>query len=322
MSGTPAIDVLVTVYNGERFLAQTIESVISQSFSNWRLIIVDDLSTDRTPQIIKHYAEIDTRIISLKGEHKGVAAAANIGLKAVTAPLVARLDADDVCLPSRLQVQYDFLNANSDITAVGSNVYLIDENNKRLRRRTAARGWRNIENILKTRNCMCHPSSMIRTAALKQIKGYREKFKNSLDYDLWLRLSEIGRIENVSQDLLLYRRHSEQISSNNNAHRQTIYSVAAVTDYFLRKYQRNNNDQTQIDERNPKDIAEKLSSLYKCLVSPDDIASLNRHAIRLLRYARALDPNTRKTLQKSINPHLKVRQRLKHWFYQYISTNY
>ncbi len=205
---------------------------------------MDDMSTDKTPQIIQHYSEIDSRIISLKGKHQGVAAAANIGLDAITAPLVARLDADDVCLPNRLQIQYDYLKANPDLTAVGSDVYLIDENNRRLRRRKAAQGWQNIQNILKTRNCMCHPSSMIRTAVLKNIGGYREKFKNSLDYDLWLRLSEVGRIDNISQDLLLYRRHSEQISSNNNAHRQTIYSVGAVTDFFY----------ANIAQKNPKQI--------------------------------------------------------------------
>jgi len=314
MSGTPAIDVLVTVYNGERFLAQTIESVINQSFSNWRLIIVDDLSTDRTPQIIKHYAEIDTRIISLKGEHKGVAAAANIGLKAVTAPLVARLDADDVCLPSRLQVQCDFLKSNPEITAVGSDVYLIDENNNRLRRRTAARGWHNIQNILKTRNCMCHPSSMIRTAALKQIKGYREKFKNSLDYDLWLRLSEIGRIENVSQDLLLYRRHSEQISSNNNAHRQTIYSVGAVTDFFLRKYCPTESE-TNIDVNSPDDIAQKLMTLYSSKTIHEELRILNRHAIRLLRHASNLSSPIKKQLVLTIKPHLIFKQKLKMLLY-------
>jgi glycosyltransferase involved in cell wall biosynthesis len=320
MSGTSAIDVLLTVYNGERFIEQTIESVINQSFSDWRLIIVDDLSTDSTPQIIQSYADADSRITLLKGNHKGVAAAANIGLEAVTAPLVARLDADDVCLPDRLQIQYDYLKANPDISAVGSDVILVDENNHRLRHRRAPTGWENIENILKTRNRMCHPSSMIRTDTLRKIGGYRNKFKNSLDYDLWLRISEVGKIDNISLDLLLYRRHSSQISASNNAHRQTIYSVAAVTDYFLRRYQ-NNDDLTQIDECDPKDIAEKLASLYQYPLSSDDITALNRHAIRLLRHARVLDPGARNTLKKAIKPHLTFRQLLKLWFYQNISAH-
>jgi glycosyltransferase involved in cell wall biosynthesis len=314
MSGSSAIDVLVTVYNGERFLEQTIESVISQSFSDWRLLIVDDMSTDKTPQIIQHYSEIDSRIISLKGKHQGVAAAANIGLDAITAPLVARLDADDVCLPNRLQIQYDYLKANPDLTAVGSDVYLIDENNRRLRRRKAAQGWQNIQNILKTRNCMCHPSSMIRTAVLKNIGGYREKFKNSLDYDLWLRLSEVGRIDNISQDLLLYRRHSEQISSNNNAHRQTIYSVGAVTDFFLRKYCPKE-PETNIDINNPDDIAQKLITLYASITIHLELRILNRHAIRLLRHASNLSSPIKKQLVLTIKPYLTVKQKLKMLLY-------
>jgi len=317
MSGTPAIDVLVTVYNGERFLAQTIESVINQSFSNWRLIIVDDLSTDRTPQIIKHYAGIETRIISLKGEHKGVAAAANIGLKAVTAPLVARLDADDVCVPERLQVQLNYMQQHPDVLAVGSYVYLIDENNKRLRRRTAPTEWASIEETLKTRNCMCHPSSIIRTSALRKIGGYRSKFRNSLDYDLWLRVSEIGKIENIPQDLLLYRRHSSQISSSNNAHRQTLYSVGAVTDYFLRKY-RLADTETLFDEESPDDIANKLVSLHESEVSAGDRHCLNRHAIRFLRRVNKLSQNSEKDLRDAIRPHLTLHQRIKLWVYDTI----
>lgn len=312
---TPAIDVLVTVYNGERFIAQTIDSVIGQTFQDWRLIIVDDLSTDRTEEIIRSYASRDPRILLIKGEHKGIAAAANIGLRAVTAPLVARLDGDDIALPERLQIQYDFLLAHPDVLAVGSDVYLIDENNKRLRRRKAPVGWQKIQGILQTRNCMCHPSATIRTSALRQIGGYRDKFRNSLDYDLWLRISEIGKIENIAQDLLLYRRHASQVSASGNAHRQTIYSVGAATDHFLKKYGQTDIE-CQVDESNNDDIAHKLTLLYRSNVASDDLRALNRHAIRLLRYARHLSPAARESLTAAAGAFFSVAERFKFALYR------
>lgn len=319
-NGTPAIDVLVTVYNGERFIAQTIDSVIGQTFHDWRLIIVDDMSTDRTEEIIRSYAAGDPRILLIKGEHKGIAAAANIGLRAVTAPLVARLDGDDVALPERLQIQYDFLQAHPDVLAVGSDVYLIDENNKRLRRRKAPVGWQKIQGILQTRNCMCHPSATIRTSALRQIGGYRDKFRNSLDYDLWLRISEIGKIENIAQDLLLYRRHASQVSASGNAHRQTIYSVGAATDHFLRKYGFSDRE-CRINESDNDDIAGNLLLLYHSSISREDLPALNRHAIRLLRYARGLSPITRRLLGNTIKQFLTLRERFKLSLYQLLGRS-
>lgn len=314
-TGLPAIDVLVTVYNGERFISQTIDSVISQTFGNWRLIIVDDLSTDRTEEIVRNYAQHEPRIVLIKGEHKGIAAAANIGLNEVRAPLVARLDADDVALPERLQIQYDFLEAHPDVLAVGSDVYLIDENNKRLRRRRAPVGWQKIQDILKMRNCMCHPSATIRTSALRKIGGYRDKFRNSLDYDLWLRISEIGKIENIPQDLLLYRRHASQVSASGNAHRQTIYSVGAATDHFLRKYGFSDHE-CRINESDNDDIAENLLRLYGSTIVPKDLPALNRHAIRLLRYARGLSPNARRRLGNTTKQFLTIPERIKFTAYQ------
>lgn len=319
MSDAPAVDVLITVYNGERFIGQTIDSVIKQTFSDWRLIVVDDLSTDGSVEIVRQHAETDPRIVLLQGPQQGIAAAANIGLEAVQAPLVARLDADDVCLPERLQVQYDFLQQHPEVLAVGSDVYLVDENNKRLRRREAPTGWQTIEQTLKTRNCMCHPSAMIRTQALHEIGGYREKFRNSLDYDLWLRLSEIGRIENIPRDLLLYRRHAAQISSSANAHRQTLYSVGAITDYFLRKYQ-SADGETRIDENSPDDVADKLARLYSNEISAEDIRHLNRHAIRLLHHVRRLSADSEDRLRAVIRPRLTLHQRAKLWLYDRMKT--
>lgn len=309
-----AVDILMPVYNSERYITQSINSVLAQSFSDWRLIIVDDLSTDSTQQIVLSYAATDPRIVVLTGEHRGIAAAINLALEEVTAEFVARLDGDDIATKNRLAVQYEFLQSHRDVVVVGSNAILIDEQGKPLKRRTSPSGWKKIHNILKTRNCICHPATMIRTSALRQIGGYRDKFRTSQDYDLWLRISELGKIENISQDLLLYRRHSSQVSNSKNAHRQTLYSVGAAIDFFLRKYGFVETE-TIINEHQCDDLAYKLISLYERTPSKEDVPCLNRHAIRLVRYAETLSPNARRKLQQTIRPFLTPQQHLKSWLY-------
>jgi len=308
------VDVLMTVYNGERFIAQAVESIQTQSMRDWRLIVVDDCSTDSTPDILASCASRDPRLRILKGEHKGIAAAANIGLSAVTAPLVARIDSDDIAAPSRLETQVQYMLQNPSIAAVGSYVRLIDPENRRLGLRTAPTDPAEIEVTLKTRNCMCHPSAMIRTEAMRKINGYRSKFHNSLDYDLWLRLLDVGQISNQAQELLLYRRHPSQVSAKGNTHRQTLYSVGAAIDYFFRRYGVVDRESV-IDEKNNDNLSNCLRDVYRLSLSAADRRAVNRHSIRLLRHARALSRSARDDLVKTMLPNLSIAERLKHQLY-------
>ena len=312
------VDVLMTVYNGERFIAQTIRSIQAQTIDEWRLIVVDDCSTDTTLEILATFSAEDPRIVVCKGAHKGIAAAANVGLTEVAAPLLARIDADDVAIANRLETQRNYLLANPDVVAVGSYVRLIDSQNKRLGLRKAPTNPADIEAMLKTRNVMCHPSSMMRTDALRRIGGYRPKFHNSLDYDLWLRLSEIGEISNQPLELLLYRRHANQVSASANSHRQTLYSVGAAIDYFFRRYGRIERE-SLIDESNNDDLANCLQEIYNLELSPADRSAVNRHAIRLLRYAKFLSNDARHSLVGAMLPNLSLTERLKHHLYRALS---
>ncbi len=313
-TSAPDIDVLITVYNGDRFISRTIQSVIDQTFSNWRLIVVDDRSTDDTARIVAAYAARDSRISLIEGRHLGIAAAANVGLARVMADYVARLDADDIAAPGRLATQFAFLQSHPGVVAVGSDVRLIDENDKPLRRRRMPESPKTIRETLKTRNCIIHPSTMLRTQVLRKIGGYREKFSNSEDYDLWLRMSAVGDIVNLPQCLTSYRRHPSQITAPDNKRRLTIYSVAAATDHFLRRYAPPGL-QCAIDEAKPDDLAEKLAMLYGFQPAPDDLRAINRHAIRLLRYVDRIDEVARTRLTEIATRNLNFMERMKLHFY-------
>ena len=115
----PAISVAMSVYNGEQFLAEAIDSVLAQTFRDFELLVLDDGSSDSTPTIIKAYAAKDARIRPIIRENRGLIASLNQLLDESRAPLVARMDTDDVCLPERFAQQIAFLNMHPDYGVVG-----------------------------------------------------------------------------------------------------------------------------------------------------------------------------------------------------------
>ena len=102
---SPALSVAMSVYNGEAFLNEAIQSILDQSFGNFEFLIVDDGSTDRTPSIIEAHAQRDSRIRPIIRENRGLVASLNQLLAEARTPIVARMDADDICLPDRFERQ-------------------------------------------------------------------------------------------------------------------------------------------------------------------------------------------------------------------------
>lgn len=308
------VDVLMTVRNGAPYLGKAIESVIGQTFKDWHLIVVDDGSTDATPAILEEYVARDSRIQVLVGKQRGIAAAANIGLSQARAPLVARLDADDLALPDRLRRQKKFMDENPAVVALGSYVQLIDKSDRRMGLRRVPTNPKEIRSTLRTRNCIYHPSSIIRLEDLINHGGYREQFQNAEDYDLWLRLSGSGELANEGDVLTLYRKHSDQITSRRNAGRLTFYSVAAALDDFTRTYLPTKRE-VFLDEKAPDSLAQTLLELYKIQPSLSDTKAINRHAMRLLRFVPTLSPTARHTLLQMMIPRLSAMERLRLWSY-------
>jgi len=308
------IDVVITVKNGERYIGKAIESVISQTFNEWSLIIVNDCSTDNTAELLNQYADLDSRIKICHGNGLGIAAAANIGLGECSAPYVARFDADDICMPNRLSEQFSHLENSPNIVAVGSSVIQIDGDGRSLSKKMRPLLPSEIAFTLPYRNCLYHPTSLIRRSALNAINGYREKFKLAEDYDLWLRLSEIGELANIQEPLIYYRKHTMQVTDNSRAHLLTVYSVAAAIDYFLRKYLPDTYE-CFLDDESHDDLANKLRLLFLEQLTDPDAKALIRHAIRLLRFSKKLSKEDRENLFSVIKPRLTVLNRLKLYLY-------
>ena len=202
------------VYNGERFLAQAIESILAQTFADFEFIIVDDGSRDRSAKIIRDYESQDDRIRLLELEHNvGKAAAKNHGIEAARGEYIAGMDSDDVSLPGRLEKQVDYLRSNPEIGALGTSASLTDEDLKPYYTYAVPERHAHIAyNILLGRSVV-DASLMIRWDHLNSVGGYELSRKRGTGIELLSRLLCETGVANLPESLYLYRRHDGQWGS-------------------------------------------------------------------------------------------------------------
>ena len=200
------VSVLLPVYNGGATLFQAIASILSQDMSEFELIIIDDCSTDNSTSIIRQYAEKDSRINPIFHEvNIGLARTLNEGLNLAKSNFVARMDQDDESLPQRLRIQLDYMLKHPEFAVVGSYVYHMGAKQELDRLVELPSDAEQIKQTLLQYNCMYHPSVMMRRNKILEIGGYQAEFKNAEDYDLWLRVSKLYPLMNISKPLLRYR---------------------------------------------------------------------------------------------------------------------
>jgi hypothetical protein len=212
MKPLPQVSVLMPVRDGERWMSASIDSVLRQTLTDFELIIVNDGSVDRTPAILESYALRDQRIRVIHTDRKGVAVALNHGLAQARAALTARLDADDLCVPYRLEKQVQFLSCWPDVALLGSWAEMIDENGKILRQIKPKTRHHDLVALLERRNPFVHSSIMMRTAVARALGGYRTAFEAAEDYDLWLRICKTNQVANLAEFLIQYRQHTVNVS--------------------------------------------------------------------------------------------------------------
>jgi glycosyltransferase involved in cell wall biosynthesis len=216
----PLVSVIMSVHNGERWLREAIDSIIRQTLINWEFIIIDDASGEEARRILESYF-IDPRVkVIHKDRQQGLTKNLNLAIDHSTGEFIARMDADDISNPDRLAKQVAFLQKNPSVDAVGSFVSLIDEEGKAMRTLWAddrkASSYPVIAAMLPSRNCLAHPSVMIRAIVLKQYR-YNESHTQSQDWDLWLRMINDGKsIEKIQESLLQYRVHDSSVTSTSN----------------------------------------------------------------------------------------------------------
>ncbi len=207
----PLVSVIMPVYNGENYLAEAIESILGQTFTDFEFIIVDDGSQDGSGDILRDYQKRDARIhlICLE-KNEGHGGARNHGIRAAGGQYIAAMDGDDVCLPERLEKQVDFMRRNPDIGVLGAGAQAVDE---KLRSRYTfdlpERHALIVYNIF-VASFLIHPTVMMRRELLESVGGYARVRRTAVDVELWSRLMWRTRFANLPETLLLYRRHPAQ----------------------------------------------------------------------------------------------------------------
>ena len=217
----PRISVVMSVYNGERYLRQSVDSILGQTFTDFEFIIIDDGSADNSWNILSGYN--DKRIRLLQNDtNLGLTRSLNKGLDLARGKYIARQDADDISLPPRFAMQVALLDRQPCTVVVGSSVEYIDQKGQALRKAIRSQSphynrWR-----LLFGNCIAHSSAMFRRKTALSAGGYDESLRYSQDYDLWERLSTTGDIMQSSDILLRWRRLESGISSANNIKQRKI----------------------------------------------------------------------------------------------------
>lgn len=218
------------VYNGEKYIKETIESVINQSFVDFEFIIIDDGSTDNTLNIINDFQ--DDRIKIIKQNHGGIVKALNTGLQNSKGEYIIRIDADDICVQNRFDELLNFMNENIDIVICGSWADVIDESGNIIDElKHPPVDDKDIRRYIKIHNPFIHPSVIFRRDIIDKVGAYRN-FKHNEDYELWTRILPIGEGHNIPQKLIKYRIHSKQITRKANLQMRLFGVIVRLLAFF------------------------------------------------------------------------------------------
>lgn len=219
------ITIAIPFYNAEQFLAQAIDSVIHQTYEEWRLLLVDDGSTDSSLIIAKEYAEKDSRItVFSDGKNRNLGYRLNQIASFVKTEYLARMDADDIMHPRRIAEQIKILQNNSEIDVLGTNAYTIDENNKISGIRLKGSGDQNLMIV----DGFIHPTIMAKTEWFKA-HPYDEQALRVEDMELWYRTNKKFDFRVINEPLFYYREIGENYYKK--------YFLANISkEYIIKKY--------------------------------------------------------------------------------------
>lgn len=205
----PRVSVLMAVHNGEEYLRGAVDSILSQTFTDFEFIIVDDGSIDRSGEIISTYNDPRIRLIR-HDDNLGLAASLNKGLGLARGEYVARMDCDDVSLPERLAKQVAFMDAHPEVGACSTWALDIDREGNIIGKRDTLTG-EPLDNFY-WRTSLIHPASIIRFSRLSNLR-YDGELHCSQDYDLWFKIRAQAKLSNIPEYLFLYRVHDKSVSA-------------------------------------------------------------------------------------------------------------
>jgi glycosyltransferase involved in cell wall biosynthesis len=211
----PVLSVVMPLYNGEAYLGATLDGILTQSFEDFELLIMDDGSTDGSVALAQDYASRDGRIQVFKRENRGIPKTVNELFSMICGRFVTRSDADDISEPGRFALQLAHLDAHPDVVALGGQALYMDEEARPIFVPRLPLNHDRIDEMnLGGRTAFVQSSVMMRADAVRKIGGYDEGYPFAQDLEMWLRLAEIGQLENLEDVILRYRFTTSGISGS------------------------------------------------------------------------------------------------------------
>jgi glycosyltransferase involved in cell wall biosynthesis len=296
----PTISVVMPVYNGEQFLAESIESILNQTYPDFEFIIIDDGSTDRSLQIIERYAANDKRVRLISRTNRGLVATLNEGITKSQGLYIARQDADDISLPERFEKQIEFLNTHPDIEFLGTDYFFMDEKGGVSRKTDILTRSNDIKLAEIFSNQFGHGTVMISTALIKKHRlFYDADYKHAEDYELWTRICRLTRVANISSPLYKWRQHSQGVSAEHETamHDQTN----RIRDREFQLFHEHRNQYRLFSlhpfsiSASPKRYFEKKNTLYRDMAISYSRLGYRRWAAISLLMAIAVAPWVKKS---------------------------
>lgn len=204
----PRVTVVLPVCDGERYLAEALESVLAQSYRDFECLVIDDGSRDGTWSILADFEAKDPRVRVVSRENRGLIDTLNEALDLARGEILVRMDADDVALSGRIEAQVAYLDANPDCVAVGCRATMVDPDGWPITAIWNETTHEELDEKLRRGRCSVpHPGSAFRRDLAREVGGYRKEFPAAEDVDFFLRLGEHGRLANLPEVFLLYRVH-------------------------------------------------------------------------------------------------------------------
>jgi glycosyltransferase involved in cell wall biosynthesis len=234
----PRVSVVMSVFNGQPFLGQAVESILNQTFTDLEFIVIDDGSTDDTWETLARYAEQDQRLVLLRNQPNiGVVRSLNRGLEAARGEFVVRQDADDVSLPQRIEKQVAFLDAHPEVGVVGTVPQIVSVNGASFGANVyTATQNEEIQHRLLDHMCLCGPSIAVRKECFRAAGFYfSEGLDASEDYDVCLRLAEVTQMASLAESLYQYRQHPNS-ASRTREQKQMFNKAVALERAICRRF--------------------------------------------------------------------------------------
>jgi len=232
----PKISVLTCCFNAERFVSESIFSILNQTCGDFEYIIVDDGSVDGTAGLLKEFGERDRRVEVYTKSNTGFTDSLNFGLEKASGDWIARLDADDIALPDRLEKQLHRAEQDDSLVLLGGGCVEIDgEGNTVKSHRYPDSHHELLSRLEKTKPFFPHSSAFIRRSRLVEMGGYDRRYVRSQDCDLFLRMAETGEIGCLHVPVVKLRKHSGMVSNIDSGRLQHLYGAVAVFCHYRRK---------------------------------------------------------------------------------------